>query len=77
MKNKHRDLDKICALCEHARHIHNEEFVLCNINGIVLPGGCCGYYSYDLLKRIPPKAITVKPLEYVDINDNSDKQVNP
>lgn len=68
MKKKYKELDEICAKCEHSKLIYDPDNVLCNINGIVDAAFCCRKFVYDPLKRIPPKNVKIDKLEYIDID---------
>ena len=68
MKNKERDIEKACRMCEHAELLVDENVVLCERKGIVKADGCCRRFIYDTLKRIPPKNAPAPKLEYVDID---------
>ncbi len=61
--------ERICAFCEKAAPLFDEDTSLCEINGIVPKGYTCKKFSYDPLKRIPPKAQEMPTLEFIDIND--------
>ena len=69
MKKSYDDIEKICAMCEHAEIIFDEDNVLCEIRGIVAGTFCCRKFIYDPLKRVPPRPVKVKPHEYVDIDE--------
>ena len=43
-----------CSYCTHGTKISDEE-VACLKRGVVSSGGCCRKFSYDPLKRRPPK----------------------
>ena len=61
--------EKICAFCEHCVSLFDEDNMLCDKNGIVSKGHTCKKFSYDPLKRTPPKAQSLPTLDYIDIND--------
>lgn len=61
--------EKICAFCELAAPLYDEDVVLCEKCGIVPKAHTCKKFSYDPLKRNPPKAQNLPTLEYIDIND--------
>ena len=48
----------ICAYCEKATPVFDDDNVLCKKNGIVSKGYSCRHFSYDPLKRTP---LQVKP----------------
>ncbi len=68
MKYSKKDFERLCVACEHSRIINDENNVLCDLRGIVACTYKCRKFSYDPLKRMPPKSETVTPLEYVDID---------
>ncbi|MBE6714471.1 MAG: hypothetical protein E7575_04180 [Ruminococcaceae bacterium] len=59
----------ICAFCENAVPIFDSDTVLCEKNGIVSKGYSCRHFSYDPLKRTPPRVIKSPKLDYIDINE--------
>ena len=59
----------ICAYCEYAVPVFDEDSALCEKNGIVRKDYSCKKFSYDPLKRVPPKALTAPTLEYIDIDN--------
>lgn len=61
--------ERICAYCEKASKLFDADTVLCKDKGVVSKGYSCKRFSYDPLKRVPPKAQSAPTLEYVDIND--------
>lgn len=69
MRHSNKDIEKLCVLCEHSTVINDDENVLCDKHGIVLSTYHCRSFSYDPLKRIPPKIQVIAPLEYIDIDD--------
>lgn len=71
MKYKKKDFEKLCVYCECAIKINGDDCVLCTKRGIVPATYKCGKYSYDPLKRIPPKPTVIEPLEYVDIDEET------
>ena len=61
--------ERICAYCELACPLFDEDTVLCKKAGVVPKGHSCRKFSYDPLKRVPPKAPALPTLEFVDIDD--------
>ncbi len=61
--------EKICAFCESAVPLYDGDTVLCDRCGIVSKDHSCKKFSYDPLKRTPPKAQSLPTLEFIDIND--------
>ena len=47
-------IEKVCSHCQYATAL-NEEQMLCIKKGVVLAGGKCRKFTYDPIKRIPPK----------------------
>ena len=61
--------ERICAFCEKAEALCDEENMLCRKNGVVPKRYTCRSFSYDPLKRLPPKTCSVPKLEFVDIEN--------
>ena len=61
--------EHICAYCEKAAKLYDSDTVLCEKYGVVSKGFSCKRFTYDPLKRVPPKAQSAPALEYIDIND--------
>ena len=59
----------ICAYCEYAVPVFDEDSALCEKNGIVRKDYSCKKFSYDPQKRVPPKALSAPTLEYIDIDN--------
>ncbi len=58
-KTKH-EINRVCACCEHAETLNNEDIVLCSLKGVVSSGHVCKKFVYDPLKR-DPKPLTNIP----------------
>ena len=58
-KNQH-EINRVCAYCEHAETLNNEDIVLCSLKGVVSSGHLCRKFVYDPLKR-DPKPLTKLP----------------
>ncbi len=58
-KNQH-EINRVCACCEHAETLNNEDIVLCSLKGVVSSGHLCRKFRYDPLKR-DPKSLTKLP----------------
>ena len=54
---------KMCAYCKYCSNI-DEAFLLCVKRGIVSPNNSCLKFSYDPLKRIPPKKLAVERAKF-------------
>ncbi len=52
-KKRKSDFDKACCYCENASPLHDKDFMLCKLHGVVSSGHLCRRFSYDPLKRIP------------------------
>ena len=51
-----RKIDPRCAYCKYGE-VLDEYQVICTKKGIVSPAGSCRRFSYDPLKRVPPKPV--------------------
>ncbi len=49
-----KDIEPRCAYCQHAQRLSQEQMT-CLKKGIVSTGNHCRKFSYDPLKRVPPK----------------------
>ncbi len=49
-----KNMDPRCAYCQYAQRL-SEEQMTCLKKGIVNAGNSCRKFSYDPLKRVPPK----------------------
>ena len=74
MKKAADNIEKICAMCEHAEKIFDDENVLCEKKGIVSGTYHCRKFTYDILKHVPVRAPKIEPLVYVDIDDIDDSE---
>lgn len=61
--------DRICAFCEKSVPICDSDSALCEQKGIVPKSYTCRGFSYDPLKRVPPKVNNAPTLDFVDIDD--------
>ena len=50
---KSTDEEKYCYLCEHAREIQDEQWVLCQKRGVVARDYHCRRFSLDVFKLSP------------------------
>lgn len=55
-----KDVEKICAYCEHGRLICGTEDVICRKKGLVKAQFCCSRFLYTPLRRVPPKPVGPK-----------------
>ena len=53
MKNKKHEIEKVCARCELAAPLVDEDTVLCKKRGVVSASASCRKFRYDPLKRNP------------------------
>jgi hypothetical protein len=53
MKNKHDDIERICAYCENAVVISESDMCICRSVGAVKASDSCKKFSLDLLKLSP------------------------
>lgn len=67
MKN-YGNYECICAFCENASNIYDDDSMICNAKGVVSKSYSCRKFVYDPLKRIPPKAIKAPKLDFIDID---------
>ncbi len=72
MKKTKYEIEKICAFCEKSEKIFDDDNMLCEKYGVVPCTYKCRSFSYDPLKRVPPRTPKIRPLEYVDIDGDSD-----
>ena len=49
-----KSIEPRCAYCAKGAPLEGGQ-VLCRKKGVVAPGGSCGGFRYDPLKRTPPK----------------------
>lgn len=52
-----KDVEKICAYCEHGKPIFGTEDVICPKKGLVRADHVCKKFLYTPLRRTPPKPI--------------------
>lgn len=62
--------ESVCRNCRHGRLSPEGDSVLCVKKGITDPDGNCRRYSYDPLKRIPRKPLTVSSANPEDFDLN-------
>ena len=60
--------DCICARCEFASYVCDDDVMLCRVRGIVPADWHCRKFSYDPVKRVPPGRVKVTEHEFVDID---------
>ena len=52
-----KEIEKVCAYCEHGKPILGTEDIICPKKGLVKAYFCCGKFLYTPLRRIPPKPL--------------------
>ncbi len=64
-----KDVEKICAYCEHGKPILGTEDIICAKKGLVRADYCCRKFLYTPLRRTPPRPFVPgkSPLE---LNEN-------
>ena len=60
--------ERICAYCEYATPLFHEDTSLCKHKGVVKKDFHCRRFSYDPLKRVPPRSAPAPKLEFIDID---------
>lgn len=60
-----KEIEKICAYCEHGKPIFGTEDILCAKKGLVQGGNHCSKFLYSPLRRKPPKPLTP---DFKDLN---------
>lgn len=51
------EIEKVCAYCEHAAKLKDDNFMLCESRGVVASSFSCRKFLYDPLKRVPSRPI--------------------
>ncbi len=66
-----KEIDKICAYCEHGKPILGTEDVICPKKGLVKADGHCSKFLYTPLRRTPPKPFNpdFKSLDLPNLED--------
>ena len=59
MKLFRKNMEKRCAYCAHGAQL-NEREVACKRKGVVSAADHCFRFSYDPLKRVPPRPVTLQ-----------------
>ena len=62
--------EKICAYCEFAVPIYDDEAMLCSKRGVVAKTFYCRKFAFDPLKHIPTRSAPAPKLDYIDIDAN-------
>ena len=50
-----KHIDPACCYCEHSLPVEGQIHLNCRFKGRVDPAASCRRFSYDPLKRIPPR----------------------
>ncbi len=50
-----KEIEKICAYCEHGKAIHGTDDIICPKKGLVRATHSCKKFLYSPLRRTPPK----------------------
>ena len=58
-----KNIEKHCAYCAHGQRI-NDAQVACLHKGVVDAGGHCFRFTYDPLRRVPPRPAALKTEQY-------------
>ncbi len=62
-----KDIEKICAYCEHGKPILGTDDIICVKKGLVRADYCCRKFLYTPLRRTPPRPFV--PLELPELNE--------
>lgn len=73
-KNKSdAEIEKVCEFCEYGAPAADDgtgnEYVFCSKKGLVMAGGKCHSFKYDLLKRQPQRNTELPEFKPVDLDD--------
>ena len=73
---KELEVARICANCEYSVSLADSNSLLCRKKGIVEETGGCRKFRYDLLKRKPPKPVSLpkEPLPSLEFPEEPEKQ---
>ncbi len=65
-----QDIEPKCSYCLHGKPL-DEEHMSCLRNGIVSCGYKCRHFTYDPLKRVPSRPVSIKilPDELFSLDD--------
>lgn len=59
-----KNMEKRCAYCANGAAISDRE-VACKRRGVVDAAGYCARFSYDPLKRVPPRPAHLDPQKHL------------
>lgn len=65
-KIKH-EINRVCAFCELAERMNNQEKMLCSRKGVVASDYCCKKFIYDPLKREPAAPVKLPEVDPADL----------
>ena len=64
-----KDIEKICAYCEHGKKILGTDDIICPKKGLVKGNYHCKKFLYTPLHRTPPKPLSVGRIELPALED--------
>ncbi|MBQ7935348.1 MAG: hypothetical protein IJ333_03255 [Clostridia bacterium] len=64
-----KEIEKVCAHCEHGKKICGTEDVICSKKGLVKGDFCCSKFLYTPLHRTPPKPLKVHKINLPSLED--------
>lgn len=64
-----KEIEKVCAYCEHGTQVFGTEDVLCSKKGLVKGDFHCSKFLYSPLRRTPPKPITIEKINLPTLED--------
>ena len=67
-----KEIQQICAYCEHGKPILGKNDVICSKKGLVPATHSCRKFLYTPLRRTPPRPISPDILEALDLEDLSE-----
>lgn len=74
MTRKKTELERLCRCCEEAQPLRDPDKMLCGRKGIVSAGYCCRFFRYDPLKRDPGPLLRAAPLDFIPLEEESDRR---
>ena len=64
-----KEIEKVCAHCEHGKRIHGTEDVICSKKGLFKGDFSCKKFLYTPLHRTPPKALNFGKINLPSLED--------
>ena len=58
-----KEIEPQCSYCSRGRNLNGEE-VVCVKHGVVSADFACRAFSYDPLKRIPPRPVSLQSQQF-------------